>query len=100
MLLDRRLLEVLAERLDIGRDVQRFDVSELPQPVALAPGEEPIDRMQVATRVFRLLMVAAKNSRKRLAAASPASAMIAGTTMPADAVATVSCLVCSGMGLV
>jgi hypothetical protein len=34
-------------------------------------------------RVFLLRMVAAKNSRKRRAAWSPASATIAGTTMPA-----------------
>ena len=29
VLLDRRLLEILAERLDIGGDVQRLDVGEL-----------------------------------------------------------------------
>jgi hypothetical protein len=29
VLLDRRFLEVLSQRLDIGRDVQRFDVSKL-----------------------------------------------------------------------
>ena len=40
-------------------------------------------------RVFLLRMVAAKNSRKRRAACSPASATIAGTTMLADASATV-----------
>ena len=35
-------------------------------------------------RVFLLRMVAAKNSRKRRVACSPASAMIAGTTMGAE----------------
>ncbi len=39
VLLDRRFLEVLAERLDVGRDVQRLDVGELAQLVVLAPGE-------------------------------------------------------------
>ena len=47
VLLDRRLLEILAERLDIGRDVQRLDVGELAELVVLAPGEEPADGMQV-----------------------------------------------------
>ena len=41
VLLDRRLLEILAERLDIGGDVQRLDVGELADPVMVAPGEEP-----------------------------------------------------------
>ena len=41
MLLDRRLLEILAERLDIGGDVQRLDVGDLADLVMVAPGEEP-----------------------------------------------------------
>ena len=40
VLLDGRLLEVLAERLDVGRDMHRLDVGELAELVALAPGEE------------------------------------------------------------
>ena len=40
-------------------------------------------------RVFLLRMVAAKNSRKRRAAWSPASATIAGTTMEAATVAEI-----------
>ena len=47
MLLDGWLLEVAFQRLDIGGDAQRLDVGELADTVALAPGEEPIDRMQV-----------------------------------------------------
>ena len=43
VLLDRRLLEILAERLDIGGDVQRLDVGELADLVLVAPGEEPHD---------------------------------------------------------
>ena len=39
--------------------------------------------------MFRLRMVAAKNSRKRRAACSPASAMIAGTTIEAATVAEI-----------
>ncbi len=46
MLLDRRLLEILAEHLDIGGDAQRLDVGELAQLMVLAPGEEPTDRME------------------------------------------------------
>ena len=47
MLLDGWLLEVVFQRLDIGGDAQRLDVGELADTVALAPGEEPVDRMQV-----------------------------------------------------
>jgi len=41
VLLDRRFPEVLAERLDIGGDVQRLDVGDLADLVPVAPGEEP-----------------------------------------------------------
>ena len=41
VLLDRRLLEVLAERLDIGGDMQRLDIGDLADLVLVAPGEEP-----------------------------------------------------------
>ena len=41
MLLDGRLLKILAERLDIGGDVQRFDIGDLADLVLIAPGEEP-----------------------------------------------------------
>jgi hypothetical protein len=47
VLLHRGLLKVLAERLDIGGDVQRLDVGELAELMMLAPGEEPADRMQI-----------------------------------------------------
>ena len=43
VLLDRRLLKILAERLDIGGDVERLDVGELAEFVAIAPVEEPHD---------------------------------------------------------
>ena len=45
--LDRRLLELFPQRLNIGRDVQRLDVGELTDAVVLAPGEEFSHRMQV-----------------------------------------------------
>jgi hypothetical protein len=48
VLLDGWLLEVLAERLDIGRDVQRLDIGELAQVVVLSPGEEPAGGMEVS----------------------------------------------------
>ena len=41
VLLDRRLLEILPERLDIGGDVQRLDIGNLADLVMVAPGEEP-----------------------------------------------------------
>ena len=41
VLLDRRLLKILAERLDIGRDVQRLNIGNLADRVMVAPGEEP-----------------------------------------------------------
>jgi hypothetical protein len=82
MLLHRRLFEILPQCLDVGGDMQRLDIGELAKLVVLTPGEEPADRMQLL-RVFLLRMVAAKNSRNRFAAPSPASAMIAGTTMDA-----------------
>lgn len=40
-------LEVAAEILDIGGDVQRLDVSQLADVVTVAPGEEPADRGHV-----------------------------------------------------
>ena len=43
VLLDRRLLKILTERLDIGGDVERLDVGELAEFVAIAPVEEPHD---------------------------------------------------------
>ena len=43
MLLDRRLLEILAERLDLGSDVQRLDIGDLTELMPVAPGEEPHD---------------------------------------------------------
>ena len=43
VLLDRRLLKILAERLDIGGDVERLDVGELAEFVAIVPVEEPHD---------------------------------------------------------
>jgi len=47
VLLDRRFLEILAKRLDIGRHMQRLDIGELAELVMLAPGEEPAGGMQV-----------------------------------------------------
>ena len=41
VLFDRRLLEVLAERLDIGGDVERLDIGDLADLVPVDPGEEP-----------------------------------------------------------
>jgi hypothetical protein len=41
VLFDRRLFEVLAERLDIGGDMERLDIGDLADLVPVAPFEEP-----------------------------------------------------------
>ena len=41
VLLDRRLLEILGQRLDIGGDMQRLDIGDFADGVLVAPGEEP-----------------------------------------------------------
>ena len=47
VLLDGRLLGILAWGLDVGGDVQRLDVGELAELVPVAPGEELADGMRV-----------------------------------------------------
>jgi hypothetical protein len=42
MLLDRRLLEILAERLDIGGDMQRFDIGDFADLVPVAPRKKRV----------------------------------------------------------
>ena len=72
----------LRELLDVGGDVHRLDVDQ-GQTLPLAPSEEiarPPGRRP--RRVFGLRMVAVKNSMKRRAAWSPASAMRAGRIGP------------------
>lgn len=63
MLLDGRFLEMLAQRLDVGRDVQRLDFLEPVELMVLALGKEPAGRMEVSRPVFLLRMVTPKNSR-------------------------------------
>ena len=41
VLLDRRLLKILAHSLDIGGDMQWLDIGNLADLVMVAPGEEP-----------------------------------------------------------
>ena len=64
MLLDRWFLEILAERLDIGGDVERLDIGDLADLVPVAPGEEPGRLAQgplIRTRIyFALCKTAAK----------------------------------------
>jgi len=48
VLLDGRLLEILAERLNIGGDMQRLDVGDLADLMPVAPGEEPHDGMVIS----------------------------------------------------
>jgi hypothetical protein len=47
VLLDGRLFEILAERLDISRHVQRFDLGQLSKLVVLTPGEEPANCVDI-----------------------------------------------------
>jgi hypothetical protein len=49
-LLDRRLLKILAERLDIGGDMQRLNIGNLADLVPVAPGEEPHDGVVIGLR--------------------------------------------------
>jgi hypothetical protein len=62
--------------------VERLDIDQRPDPGGIEPGEEVRDGPVIAMRVFLLRMVAAKNSRKRRAAVSPAPAIAAGTATP------------------
>jgi hypothetical protein len=71
------------QAFDIISDVQWLDIDE-PNMVTVAPGEEPADSVQIGPRVFLLRIVAAKYSRKRRVACSPASATMPGTTRAAD----------------
>ena len=47
MLLDRRFLEIFSQHFDVGRDMYRFDVVDAAEMVVLAPGKEPVGRVQV-----------------------------------------------------
>jgi hypothetical protein len=63
VLLDRRLLKILAERPDVGRDMHRLDRDQLIEAFAFAPGEEPAARAEIGLTVFGFSIVTAKNSR-------------------------------------
>ena len=45
--LDRRLLEILTERFDVGGDMQRLDVSDLADLVPVDPSKKPHDGMVI-----------------------------------------------------
>ena len=62
--------------------MERLDVGDAANAVPVAPAEKVANRPVVRHAVFLLRMVAAKNSRNRRAAWSPASAITRGTTMP------------------
>ena len=47
VLLDGRLLKILAERPDVGRDMHRLDRDELIDAFGFAPGEEPPARAEI-----------------------------------------------------
>ena len=48
VLLHRRLFKILAERFDIGGDMQRLDISDFTNGVMITPGEEPHDGVIVS----------------------------------------------------
>jgi hypothetical protein len=66
--------EALAKSFRPCTDVQRLDIGDLADPVLVAPGEEPLGGAVIGLPGVLLRIVAAKNSRKRRAAWSPASA--------------------------
>ena len=47
VLLHRRCLDMLSQRLDVGRHVQWFDVGESARLMVLAPGEKAADRVKI-----------------------------------------------------
>jgi hypothetical protein len=51
MLFDRRRFKILAQRLDIGGDMQRLDVGELAEVKAIAPGKKPRHGMVIGLKL-------------------------------------------------
>ena len=83
VLLDRRLLEVLAERLDIGGDVERLDIGDLADLVLVAPGEEPHGGAIVRhARVFVADGGGEEFQKAARGLVAGASAITRGTTTP------------------
>jgi hypothetical protein len=81
VLLDHRLGGGRLQCLDIGGYVQWLDIGKLADPMLLEPAKEV-----AYGPVFLLRIWAAKNSRKRLAAWSPAPMITAGTAIMLRAV--------------
>jgi hypothetical protein len=71
-LFDGRGRSLASQLLDVGGDVQRLHVGDRRDAGAFAPGQKFPNRLREARRVCRLRMLAAKNSRKRVWAWSPA----------------------------
>jgi hypothetical protein len=72
----------LTKVLDIGRDVQRLDISDAADPMPIAPAEKIANRPVVRDAGVLVADRGGEDSRNRRAAWSPASAMTRGTTMP------------------
>ena len=81
MLLDRRLLEILAQRLDIGRNVQRLDIGDLADLVMVALGEEPL-RGPVIGHAGIFVADGGGEEFEEAAGGLPADAITRGTRMP------------------
>jgi hypothetical protein len=81
VLLDGRLLEIFSQRLDVGRDVQRLDVFDRAELVAVAPGEESSRRVEVGRAG-----VAVADGRGEEFQKAPGR-VLAGTTTAADTAA-------------
>jgi hypothetical protein len=82
VLLDRRLFEILAERLDIGGDMQRLDIGDLTEFVLIAPGEEPHDGVVIGRPRVLVADGGGEELQKAARGLSPASAITRGTTTP------------------
>ena len=63
VLLDGRLLKILAERADVGRDMHRLDRDELIEAFGSHQAKNRRQARKYAARVFAFSMVTAKNSR-------------------------------------
>jgi hypothetical protein len=88
VLLDRRLLEGFAERFDVVRNVERFDLGELADLVTITPGEKPVGRMKVSRAGVFVGDIRREEFEEATGGCSPASATIKGSTISVISTAT------------
>jgi hypothetical protein len=78
-LLDARCREFARPGLDPGGDVHRLDGCDRRHAGGGAPGQKFLCSSRIARLVCELRILAARNSRKRIEARSPAAAASAGS---------------------